>query len=330
LTAVLVALVVGILAWGHRDRLSDDLALEAALSSEGSGGLRLYLTNVGGRHSERVAGTELPRLTYSEALERKTMTALLDWHAEFRGERESAMFAEAHADLYREARRLLALRDGRGDASSAERRESLAALLDFQESAGSPPLALRFEEGSSNWLDSLDDLLEGHHDGRPVVRVGRHVRGIPLERRRRQLADALEEGLQLLLGSRLINLVHGDEEVPDDLPGVWVRGTVEPGTSVFEVEGRDEVFVELGLSLRLELSVPGAAPVTLDLSLETPDVFAAPDQPEREESSSAQIYEAMLRRVMDGLSEAFVKSFGGPGGSLAAPSPGGDVSASVR
>jgi hypothetical protein len=45
-------------------------------------------------------------------------------------------------------------------------------------------------------------------------------------------------------------------------------------------------------------------------------VFAAPDRPERDEPAAARIYEAMLRRVIDGLSEEFVEAFGGPGISL--------------
>jgi hypothetical protein len=137
------------------------------------------------------------------------------------------------------------------------------------------------------------------------------VRGIPEERRKRYLADAIEEGVQLLLGSRLLYLDLTGGPETESGPSLWVKGSVHPGTSVFEAEGRDELFIELYLGVQLVLSVPGTEGVTLELSLSTPDTFVAPDEVERETSTFAQVYEAMLRRVMDGLSSAFAEAFGG-------------------
>jgi hypothetical protein len=116
--------------------------------------------------------------------------------------------------------------------------------------------------------------------------------------------------VQLLLGVGLFSLASGEGPVAAGQPGLWVRSTVRPGTSVFEAEGREELLVELEITLQLELGVPGQEPILLDLSLQTPDVFVAPDRPLGTEPPVTLIYEAMLRRVMDGISVAFAEAFG--------------------
>jgi hypothetical protein len=310
LTALLLGLVLGLGIWGQRDRLSDDLAFESAWPSSGSGGLRLYLRNVDGRHVGVIREGLLPRAALAEAVERNTVRALQSWRREFPGPGETTLFEEAQAELYVRARANLALRSERGGALESRRRASLAALIDYQEGAGSPPLALRFDPVATRWLDEIDTALAGSHDGRPVARAGPHVEGIPVVRRRRHLADSVEEGVQLLLGVGLFSLAPGEGPIAAGQPGLWVRSTIRPGTSVFEVEGQEDLLVELQLSLQLELAVPGQEPILLDLSLQTPDVFVAPDRPLGAEPPAALIYEVMLRRVMDGISVAFAEAFG--------------------
>ena len=316
LTALLLGLIVGLTVWSHRDRLSDDLAFEAAEAQGGSGAYRLYMRHVGGRHSEEVLRQRLPLSSFTEAQSERSMEALMRWKTEFPGAAQESFFVAAQQELYQAARESLVQLEGVGGDSAATGRNTLSALLDYQERSGSPPLSLRFEEGASAWLDDVDETLGGTHDGRPVARAGRHVRGIPEERRKRYLADAIEEGVQLLLGSRLLylDLTGGPENESE--PSLWVKGSVHPGTSVFEAEGRDELFIELYLGVQLVLSVPGTEGVTLELSLSTPDTFVAPDEVERETSTFAQVYEAMLRRVMDGLSSAFAEAFGGSKGAI--------------
>jgi len=137
------------------------------------------------------------------------------------------------------------------------------------------------------------------------------VGAVSVTRRRRRAADSIEEGVQLLLGTRLFTLVPGEGLVPDDQPNLWVRSVVRPGTSVFEVEGQEELLVEIELRVELKISIPGAEPVLLDLTLPTPDVFSAPDQVLGEKPTPTLIYEAMLHRIMDGLSLAFAEAFDG-------------------
>jgi hypothetical protein len=310
LIALLLGLVLGLGIWGQRDRLSDDLAFESAWPSSGSGGLRLYLRHVDGRHAGVIRGDLLPRAALAEAVERNTIRALLQWRREFPGPGATTLFEEAQAELYARARANLALRSGQGGAAESSRRTSMAALIDYQEGAGSPPLAVRFDPVATRWLDEIDTALAGSHDGRSVARAGPHVEGIPLVRRRRHLADSVEQGVQLLLGVGLFSLASGEGPVAAGQPGLWVRSTVRPGTSVFEAEGREELLVELEITLQLELGVPGQEPILLDLSLQTPDVFVAPDRPLGTEPPVTLIYEAMLRRVMDGISVAFAEAFG--------------------
>lgn len=310
LTALLLGLLLGLGVWGQRDRLSDDLAFESAWPSAGSGGLRLYLRNVAGRHAGVIREDLLPRAALAEALEGNTVRALLSWRAEFPGPGETALFEEAQAGFYARARANLALRSELGGTLEAGRRASLAALIDYQEEAGSPPLALRFDPVATRWLDELDTALAGSHDGRSVTRAGPHVEGIPVVRRRRHLADSVEEGVQLLLGVGLFALAPGEGPIAAGQPGLWVRSTVRPGTSVFEAEGQEDLLVELQINLQLELAVPGQEPILLDLSLQTPDVFVAPDRPLGAEPAATLIYEVMLRRIMDGISVAFAEAFG--------------------
>jgi hypothetical protein len=309
LLAVLLGLGLGLGAWALRDRLSDDRAFESVWPSSGSGGLRLYLQNVAGRHAPEIRETILPRAAFAEALDENSMRALASWRVEFPGRAHDALFASGQAGLYASSRANLAQKTGHGGSLEQARRASLSALIDLVESRGSPPLPLRFDPGGTRWLDELDVAVGGRHDGRTVVRAGPYVGAIPVLRRRRHVADSIEEGIQLLLGTRLFTLVPGEGLVPDDEPGLWVRSVVRPGTSVFEVEGQEELLVELELRLELEISVPGAESLLLDLTLSTPDVFSAPDPAVGDRSVPTLIYETMLHRILDGLSLAFAEAF---------------------
>ena len=311
LLAVLVGLSLGLGAWAQRDRLSDDLSFESAWPSVGSGGLRLYLQNVNGRHASHIRQMLLPRAALAEASEQNSMSALMAWRAEFPGQGHDALFAPELAGLYATARTTLAQKEGHGGSLEQGRRASLGALIDWVESRGSAPLPLRFDPGGTRWLDELDRAIGGSHDGRAVVPAGTHVGAISVSRRRRHVADSIEDGIQLLLGTRLFTLVPGEGSIPDDEPGLWVRSVVRPGTSLFEVEGQGALLVELELRVEFEIAVPGAESVLLDLTLPTPDVFSAPDPAVGEQAPPTLIYEAMLHRIMEGLSLAFAEAFDG-------------------
>ncbi|MEE2829089.1 MAG: hypothetical protein VX498_07870 [Myxococcota bacterium] len=314
LTAWLVAVALGMGGWSLRDRLSDDAAFEVASVDASSGSYTRYLAIAGGRHAERVAQELLPLAALEEAMEERSVPALLAWQEDYLGRSGSVEASEALAALYREGREALAetpTAQQEARSSVATDRAALIRLLDLQEAAGSPAIAVYFDPAVTNLLTELDATLGGSFDGRPVAAVSPRYEGIPLERRRRYIVDALEEGFRLLMGPKLLHFRFGEGERPDTEPTVWVRSRVEPGTSVFEAEGEAELFIELTLGLSLELSVPGESSLGVALGLKSPDVFVAPEPVEADLPRQAGIYEAMLQRLVDGLSVGIAQELGG-------------------
>lgn len=312
LVGVLLGILLGAGLWALRDRVSDDQAFSSAQAKDSSGGWSLYLSEVGGRHSARVSSELLPLAALAEARSENSVPSLLRWREEYPQEVGQAACQSAIDGLYSRAReRLEGLEPLPEGSRQASDRLALVRLLDLQEAAGSPPLPLRFEPGATRWLEQLDATVGDSFDGRPLAAATPRYQGIPLVRRRLYVARALEEGMQLLLGVRVLYFHPGEGPVPDDEPGVWARSAVEPGTSVFEAEGRPEVFVELMLALDVEVSVPGGEDIELEFFLGSPDTFVAPDSPERAEQPAELIYEAMFQRVVDGLASEVVRIFGG-------------------
>ena len=306
----LVGVVATGLAWQYRNIESDASAYAQAQAMEGTGGFVLYLDQVGGAHSEHVRRRALPGRALELAKQEDSAVALWRTREQFADIAGWPDYQSAWERLFGIAAASLEPTGPGGPPEEQARRNVLRSLLAERAGEGDPRVPLRFEEGALDWFLELDESLGGEHEGRPVAAASRHLGAQSEEARRAQVASALEEGAKLLLGADVFDFVPADVASEEQRPLLFVRSNIEPGTSVFQVEGRPEVYVELRVVLRLELTTAQGDVARLDLELASPDAFTAPRQAGDQESIRSSIYSEMLRRVLDELSYEFARSFG--------------------
>ena len=303
------ALATG-LAWQYRNIESDAAAYARAQAMEGTGGFVLYLEQVGGAHSEHVRRRALPGRALELAKQEESAVALWRTRQEFADIEGWPDYQSAWERLFGIAAASLEPTAPGGPPEEQARRNVLRSLLSERAREGDPRVPLRFEEGALDWFVELDESLGGEHEGRPVAAASRHLGAQSEEARRAQVASALGEGAKLLLGADVFDFVPVEESSSEERPLIFVRSNIEPGTSVFQVEGRPEVYVELRVVLRLQLTTAEGDVAKLDLELASPDAFTAKRQAGEQESVRSSIYSEMLLRVLDELSYEFARSFG--------------------
>jgi len=277
---------------------------------EGTGGFVLYRDEVSGRHTEHVEQIALPGRALELARREESGVALWEVGREFSTVREWPDFLTAWERLFGIATAALSMGGDSAPPEERDRRELMKSLLAERAGALDPRVFLLFEEGALDWFAELDGKLGGEHEGRPVAAASRHLGELSDEARRSQVAAALGEGARLLLGADVLAFVPTRGHVPKGVPLLSVRSNLEPGTSVYEVEGRPELYVELRTVVRVEVRTGDGRTTSLDLELESPDAFTATRQSGQRDSIRTSIYTEMLRRVLDELSYEFARSFG--------------------